>query len=497
MDSEGGVVVAHADGELIIHRQVGDEIAAQIEGLPVAQSIAQDGRFIWELSNLKTGEHRLERLRRSIDKIEKTGSVFEAPGEAVGDIALDGRGGAVYATRDGTLRAVTPDGKEAWVFRPEGGAGFLASPVLASGACFVAAEDGRVFAVATGTESDTAPWPVFRHDSERRAHALGPHFLPGERIFDAPPMGWEYQISPVNDVATSPQLAQEKGRFEQIAEKMHLKGEAPVYAIGAGRYRIRLTPIATKDDGTPVKEFPDETHGRFPEPVSAGNPDGPREAIVQVYDVPLQRIEVGGEVPVPKNAHRASIMETGAMVQAAGAETAAAKAEIRPLVWRRATGTFHAAVPGDWVIEWPVGGSGQTFPVRIRVEWPRDERRIQRIVQNAQPFGVVGEGAFAHATLFRPDGTFESLNDGLVDPREPGRFVVVLSDEPRPGEGDKLGFLPIETVGWRDARAFIGTRPAVVGTALPIPKEHEDPDRTPYVLNERVRVVMSPEGGFS
>ena len=496
LDSEGNLVAARADGKLIIYRQVGDEIAAQIDGVPAAQAIARDGGFIWKLSNLKTGEHRLERLRRSVGKVEKTGSVFEAPGEAVGDVALDGRGGAVYATRDGTLRAVTPDGKEAWVFRPEGGAGFLASPVLASGVCLVAADDGRVFAVGTGTESDTAPWPVFRHDSERRAHALGPHYLPGEHIFDAPPRGWEYHISPVNDVTTSPQLAQEESRFKRTAEKMHLRGEAPVYAIGAGRYVIRLTP-GQMDDGRPIKEFPASASGRFPEPVAAGVYNGPRESTVQVYDVPVQRIEVGGEVSVPKNAYRALIPDTGPRVQAAGAEEAATEPDFRPFVWRRATRTYHAVVPGDWVIEWPVGESGQTFPVRVRVEWPRDERRIQYIVQHAQSFRVTGEGAFAHATLFKPDATFDSLPNGVFDPSGLGRFVVVLSDVPRPGEGNKLGFLPIETVGWRDASVFTTTRPAIVGQALPVPREHEDPERTPYVLNERARVIMmSQQWGF-
>ena len=496
LDGEGSLVAAHADGKLLVRRPNGSTATAEIEGVPVAQSVEEDGRTFWELSNLKIGGHRLERLRWSAGKIEKTGSVFRAQGEAVGDVALDGGGNAVYATRDGTLRAVTADGKEAWVFPPEEGASFLASPVLALGMSFIAAEDGRVFAVATGSESGAVSWPGFRRDSERRAHALGPHFLPGERIFDAPPMGWEYDISPVWDDVTDRQSVQEEKGFEQIAKRMHRKGEAPVYAIGAGRYRIALKPSSETNDGKPARDFPKETRGRYPDRLADGQNDLLRLAIVQVHDVPIQRIEVGREIPVPKNAHRASIPGTGPRARAAGSKTATADPNLRPLVWRRVSGTFHAVVPGDWVIDWPVGASGQTFPVRVRVEWPRDERRIQHIVRGAQPFMVSGEDVFAHATVFKQDGSFEPLEDGLFDPREAGRFVVVLSDTPNPIEGHRLGFLPIETVGWRDPRAFIGSRAALIGRALPIPADHEDPDRTPFVLNERARAIMGREWGF-
>ena len=224
LDGEGGLVAAHAHGKLIVHRSNDATASAEIEGVPVAQSVEEDGRTFWALSNLKTGGHRLERLRWSPGKVEKTGSVLNKPGEAVGDIALDGDAGAVYATRDGTLRAVTADGKESWVFLPEESARFAASPVLALGTAFIAAQDGRVFAVAIGAGADTVPWPGFRRDSERRAQAPGSHLLPGERIFDAPPTGWKYEISPAGDVSADRGSAQEEERFEHVAKKMHLEG---------------------------------------------------------------------------------------------------------------------------------------------------------------------------------------------------------------------------------------------------------------------------------
>ena len=496
LDSEASLIAAHAGGELIIHRQAGDVSTASIEGEPVAQSITQDGRFIWGLSNLKTGEHRLMRLRKSVDNVEQAESVFVAPGEAIGDVALDGQGGAVYATRDGTLRGVTADGEEAWVFRPEESVRFLASPVLASGICLIAANNGRVFAVGTGTESDTAPWPVFRYDSERRAHALGPHYLPGELIFDAPPEGWNYVVLPAERVSTTSQPEPGESRARQIAKRMHLMGAAPVYAIEAGRYLIRLVPANTRSNGRPLREFQASPSGRYPEPVRHGVYNGPRESTVQVHDVPVQRIEVGEQVAVPKNAHHTSIPDTGPTVRDARAAGTTPDTGLRPFVWRRATRTFHAVVPGDWVIEWPVGGSVQKFPVRVRVEWPREERRVQYVVQHALPFSVTSEEAFAHATLFKADGTSEPIDDGEFDPSTLGRFVVVLSDEQRPGDGDKLGFLPIETAHWKNPSVFTTTRPAVIGQALSVPDEHEDPAGTPYVLNERARVIMGEEWDF-
>lgn len=489
LDGTGRLVVANAGGSLDVRMPDGRMVSAAMDGTPVAQSVEEDGGAIWTLANLRDGGHHLRRMSVSGDALEEI-AAFEGAGEAVGDVALDDGGLAVYATRGGVLRAVTGQGQEAWAFSPKDGAAFLSTPVLAGGQAFLASADGRVFAVATGSGSDRSAWPGFRGGADRRGHVLGPHFLPGERIFDAPPQGWTYEVTPEAGASDLAPVA-----LKEIADRMMLSAETEgIRAIDGGRFRVALRP-SRAGNGTIVAEPIDDNRGAFPPPAAGADMDD-REAVVHVLAVPTQRLEVGDQVPIPINTDIAKILDSGPEVRAAVDGAATLDPQTRPFVWRRATRTLHAVVPGVWRIEWPLDGGAGTFPVLFSVAWPGDDATVQKVVQHAQAFDVTIDETFSNATVFLADGTSAPLGDGMFDPESIGRSVVVLSDMPRPGDSEKLGFLAIETVEWRDPSVFIGTRPAPIGSPLAIPADHEDPAGTPYIMNDLSRVIMGPDDGF-
>ena len=511
IDRQGRLFYAFR-GKLVV-REPSDEKQefSAPEGKPIGISLAPEGNMVWLAGESRHLGHWLKPYDLQpepgvspdrIDGLTGAGPPTSAP-------AVDRKGIAYLALSSGDVIAADASGKQLkqlWRFRDA--AAVKAAPVVASGAVFLGDLGGHVYALETGTDTtaeaewkDHEDWPTIGQNPQRTGQAVTDYKLPGELLAK---VGFHSSQT----VKVEP-IGSADGELDDMLPGGSNSGSNKLaVAADAGKYRVivcGLTGLSKSKPNSDARDASaDTTHTvgsgtsinhNNPDPCGINGRQMVKEETVRVERVPVQRFWVGDPVPVPNNADKSKILDPGPelfRIQQEGESEKIEEDAFRPLIWRSEDKTMHAAAPGHWLVKWPTT-YGTKIVVRVRVMFPEKGRR-QKHLAGAPHVQVTDDKVFTHAFLWGEEG-WKRLDPEGFQTNTPGRSIIALSDgETRPGAGEQLAFIAVESFAPDDLEVFLGNRTALIGSEIPysteFPKEHQEDSGSPHVWDDSARVNM-------
>ena len=491
-DREGRLFYAKR-GEFVAYDAGGRTSTAVLpNGKPAGVSVTGDGETAWVAGTGRDDSTWLVRMDVTDEGVERSAvTMLHEQARATGAPVPGPEGNVYVAMSDGTIIATDAQGTLIW--RETTLRRTSASPVVAHSAVFIGDRSGTVVAVETGERADRAPseeWPTLGQNAQRSGQAGLDYLLPGE-IIEKPDTGsWRrVVVKPVGEV---------HGHVDDMEPK-GTRGRGGVWAADGGTYSV--TVCRTMQPALTIVTQGEQEHAGMRTTLSVPREEAESEGpcqqgmviagnprTVRVVRVPVVRRNVGEPIPVPRHASMDKLQAAGPKVHRMLSDGEAEELrEAKPLVWHAATRTLYAAATGFWMVRWPTE-QGTTIVTRVRVMWPEGgSGKVQQHIAGTPAVSIADEEMEEFAFEWS-DNRWDRLEGGQFERTDAGRTVLAIgSSKERPGEGNSLSFLAVESRDPDQMAQAAQVHRTLVGQAIE-PPGHDTATGAPWVRNARARV---------
>jgi hypothetical protein len=177
---------------------------------------------------------------------------------------------------------------------------------------------------------------------------------------------------------------------------------------------------------------------------------------IYLYDVPIQRFEIGSEIPRPGNVDIAPpFPSVGPKVEPAGAT-----------YWHVPSQKLYLIKSGDFLVSWKLL-NGTTNNVQAFGVWPTNQTRYQTLVAGSPAVDLTDQSLYTTTLLLNTSG---GVDDHEVNSNHrfaastPGRSLLLLSS------GDPsiapIRFQLVKAIAWSDADYLHDNAAAVIGQEI-------------------------------
>jgi hypothetical protein len=192
-----------------------------------------------------------------------------------------------------------------------------------------------------------------------------------------------------------------------------------------------------------------------------------------IYDVPIERFEIGSEIPRPASVDIAAPFPAlGPKVEPAGAT-----------YWHVPSQKLYLIKSGDFLVSWKLQ-NGTTNNVQAFGVWPTNQTRYQTFVAGSPAVDLTDQGLYPTTLLLNTSGGVDdhdlSSNHRFLA-GTPGRSLLLLST------GDpsvaQIRFQLIKAIDWADIDYLHDNAPAVIGQEIVDTFGYHDPAASaPWVV---------------